>query len=36
MLVVSDVEAIEEQINIKLPRIFQLIYLLHHNVSVYE
>lgn len=30
-LVVSDIARIESQINIKLPRIFQLIYLLHNN-----
>ena len=31
ILIVSDVVRIEDQINIKLPRIFQLIYLLHNN-----
>jgi len=30
-LVISDVAKIESQINIKLPRIFKLIYLLHNN-----
>lgn len=31
MLVISDITKIKNQINIKLPRIFQLIYLLHNN-----
>lgn len=30
-LIISDIVSIKHQINIKLPRIFQLIYLLHNN-----